>query len=552
VTASRARTYPQVTPTAADLVDGAVVAAPPALSASDGLRLARRRGVDVLAAGACDFVLREDLARAEALGAGDLPLRRLTRPLPALAGRAGEIAVRRALAAGAPAVVVLNGRAAVGVVRRAPAAAPISMRARLARVLDAASLALLTEIGRLATAHGAAAYVVGGLVRDAWLGRTPARHDLDVAIEGDALMVARALADARGGTLVEHERFLTASVGLPDGGRVDLVTARTERYEGEGSLPHVLPASIGQDLRRRDFSVNAMAAELGSGALALLDPLGGAADVAQRTLRVLHPLSFVEDPTRIFRAARYAARLGFTLDAWSVRVRALALERTPYAELSPARIVAELERILADAEPAKALAALARAGAFRLLDPRHRVGRATLARLTRVPATLAWARARDLAAPGLELVAAALAAGQPREVGTVVLRRLGLAGAPLERVRAALDGTDTLAARLQAARRASEAARLARASSPTALAWLHLEGDAPARARLERRLLPAGQGRPELGGDAVIALGVARGPDVARVLGALRDARLDGEIRDRQGEIDYVKSWLEHHMKKEG
>ncbi|HEU5196718.1 MAG TPA: hypothetical protein VFW70_18405, partial [Methylomirabilota bacterium] len=89
--ATRARTYPQVTPAAADLIDGAVVAAPPTLTAGDGLRLARRRGVDVLAAGR-GFVLREDLARAEALGVGDLPLRRLTRPLPALAARAGEIA----------------------------------------------------------------------------------------------------------------------------------------------------------------------------------------------------------------------------------------------------------------------------------------------------------------------------------------------------------------------------------------------------------------------------------------------------------------------------
>src|SRR4051794_23857788 len=106
--ASRARSYPQVTPTAADLIDGAVVAAPPGLSAADGLRLARRRGGDGLAAGARDFVLRGALARAETLGAGALPLRRLTRPLPALAARTGEIAVRRALAAGAPAVVVLN------------------------------------------------------------------------------------------------------------------------------------------------------------------------------------------------------------------------------------------------------------------------------------------------------------------------------------------------------------------------------------------------------------------------------------------------------------
>lgn len=550
--ASRARTYPQVTPAAADLIDGGIVAAPPALSAADGLRLARRRGVDVLAVGRRDFVLREDLARAESLGVADLRLRRLARPLPALAARAGEIAVRRALAAGAPAVVVLDGRAAVGVVRRATSPASISMQARLARVLDGASLDLLAEAGRLAAAHGATAYVVGGLVRDAWLGRAPSRHDLDVAIEGDALAVARALAASRGGTLVEHERFLTASVALPDGRRVDLVTARSERYEGDGSLPRVLPAAIGQDLRRRDFSVNAMAAELGSGALGLLDPLGGAADVARRALRVLHPLSFVEDPTRIFRAARYAARLGFTLDPWSVRARTLALELAPYAQLSPARIVAELERILADGEPASALAALARAGAFRLLDPRYRAGRAVIERLRRVPATLAWARGRRLATSGIELLAAALAAGQPREVASVVFRRLGLAGTGLERARAALDGARELAARLEAAPRASEAARLARASSPTALAWLHLEGDAPARARLERRLTPASEGRPELGGDAVIALGVARGPEVARVLGALRDARLDGEIRDRQGEIDYVRSWLAHHTERQG
>src|SRR5919108_5668214 len=222
------------------------------------------------------------------------------------------------------------------------------MQARFERALDAGTRALLATAGRLAGAHGATAYVVGGLVRDVWLGRAAVQHDLDVVVEGDALAVARALADAHGGTLVEHTRFLTASVALSDGRRVDLVTARSERYEGGGSLPRVLPAGIAQDLRRRDFTVNALAVELGSGAFGLLDPLGGAVDIGRRTLRVLHPLSFVEDPTRIFRAARYAVRLGFTLDAWSARCRALALELVPFAALSPARIVAELERILAE------------------------------------------------------------------------------------------------------------------------------------------------------------------------------------------------------------
>jgi tRNA nucleotidyltransferase (CCA-adding enzyme) len=549
--ARRAHAYPQVSPTAADVVDGAVVAAPPGLAATDAARLARRRGADVLAAGEGRWVLREDAARAEGLGIGSLPIERLGRPLPVVAARDSEIAVRRHLAAGAPAVVVVRGRAPLGVVRRAPPPTLISMQARLEQSLDPESRALLATVGRLAVAHGARAFGVGGLVRDAWLARAPERGDLDVVVEGDALLVGRALAGALGGTLVEHERFLTASVALPRGRRLDLVTARTERYEGGGALPRVLPAPIAQDLRRRDFTVNAMAVELASGTFGLLDPLGGSADVARRRLRVLHPLSFVEDPTRIFRAARYAARLGFALDAWSARARALALELAPYPALSPARIAAELERILDDAAPGSALAALARAGAFRLLAPGHRAGRATVAALEALPAALAWARGQGLAAPPLELVAAAVTAEQPPAVAAAALRGLGLAGAPLARVREALARAPGLAARLATATRASEAARLTRGASPTTLAWLRLSGDAAAGERLQRVLAADRAARPVLDGEAVLGLGVARGPDVADALAALRDARLDGEIRERQDEIDYVRTWLQNRTAKE-
>jgi len=548
--ARRAHAYPQVMPTAADLVDGAVVAAPPELAATDATRLARRRGAEVLAAGEGRWVLREDAGRADALGVGALPIRRLARPLPVVAVRDSEIVVRRHLAAGAAAVIVARGRAPLGVVRRAPPPAVIAMQARLERSLDAESRSLLAVVGRLAADHGGRAFAVGGLVRDAWLGRDAAHHDLDVVIEGDARLVARALADARGGTLVEHERFLTASVALPDGRRVDVVTARSERYEEPGALPRVMPAAIAQDLRRRDFSANAMAVELASGTFGLLDPLGGAADVARRRLRVLHPLSFVEDPTRIFRAARYAARLGFTLDAWSARCRALALELAPYSALSAARVAAELERILADAGAGAALAGLARAGAFRLLTSRHRVSRATLAWLRALPATLAWARAHA-AVPSLEVLAAALSAGQPPDVAAATLRGLGLSGAPLGRVHEAVATTSALDERLAGARRPSEAARAVREAGPTTAAWLHVAGDAATRARLERLVAAEPDGRSLLGGEAVLGLGVPRGPDVAAVLGALRDARLDGEIRDRQGEIDYVRSWLTNR-KKEG
>jgi tRNA nucleotidyltransferase (CCA-adding enzyme) len=544
--ARRAHAYPQAAPVAADLVDGALVSAPPALAATDAARLARRRNAEVLAAGGGHWVLRTDAARADALGLGALPIARLARPLPVVAARESEIAVRRHLAGGAPAVIVVRGRAPLGVVRRAPPGASISMQAHLERTLAADGRALLGLVGRLAAAHGGRAFAVGGLVRDAWLGRDGTQHDLDVVVEGDAGRVARALADAAGGRLVEHERFLTASVTLPGGWGVDLVTARSERYEEPGALPRVMPAPIAQDLRRRDFAANAMAVELASGTFGLLDPLGGAGDVAHRRLRVLHPLSFVEDPTRVFRAARYAARLGFALDAWSARCRALALERAPYAALSATRIVAELDRTLAEATAAGALVSLARAGAFRLLTSPHRTGRAMLAWLQALPATLAWARAHALPAPALEVLAVALTADQADDVAIATLQGLGLRGTPLARVRDARASMPGLAEGLARARRPSEAARALREASPTTLVWLHLGADAAARTRLERLVAAGSVGRPVLGGEAVLGLGVTRGPDVAAVLGALRDARLDGEIRDRADEIDYVRSWLQN------
>jgi tRNA nucleotidyltransferase (CCA-adding enzyme) len=542
--ARRAHIYPQVMPTAADLLDGPVVMAPATLAAADAARLGRRRGAEVLGAGAGGWVLREDAARAAALGLGTLPLRRLARPLPVLGARESEVVVRRHLAGGAPAVVVTRGRTPLGVVRRTPPPASVSLHARLERRLDAETRTVLGLVGRLAVDLGGRAFAVGGLVRDAWLDRPGGGNDLDVVVEGDAQLIARALADSLGGTLVEHERFLTASVELPTGRRIDVVTARSERYDEPGALPRVVPAAIDQDLRRRDFTVNAMAVELSSGTYGLLDPQGGATDVAQRRLRILHPLSFVEDPTRILRGARYASRLGFTLDAWSARCRALALELGPYPALSPARIAAELDRVLADATPGAALADLARAGVFRLVTPRHRTTRTTVARLLALPASLQWARARRVAVPALELLATALASDQSNDVAAATLRGLGLTGTPLARVQAALTRAAGLQARVTDAALPSAAARALREAGPTSTAWLHLAGDDATRARLDRLVSGETEARPRLGGDAVLGLGVARGPDVATVLGALRDARIDGELRDRQDEIDYVRNWL--------
>jgi tRNA nucleotidyltransferase (CCA-adding enzyme) len=190
---------------------------------------------------------------------------------------------------------------------------------------------------------GMPAYLVGGAVRDLLLGRP--RADLDIAVEGEI----GPLADSLGGELIEHERFETAAVVVDDH-EIDVARAREETYERPGALPAVRPATIAEDLARRDFTINAMALPL-AGEPKLIDPHGGVADLGTGTLRVLHDLSFQDDPTRALRAARYAARLGLMLEPGTERLLRLADMST----VSEDRIVGELARIAAEERPSAAL-----------------------------------------------------------------------------------------------------------------------------------------------------------------------------------------------------
>jgi len=543
--AKRAHAYPQVSLAAADLADVAIATAPAGIAVADALALARKRNAGLLTAGAA-YVLRDDLVRAASLGLGALRAAELARPLPAVDPGTGEGMVRRLLAAGAPLVVVRGSRGATGAVSgRLPGLglADASAAGRVGRSLPAHVRELLDTIGRIAEEeHDGRAYLVGGLVRDLWRGATLDRRDLDIVVEGDGPTVARRLAQALGGSVVEHRRFLTASVQTRAFGRIDVATSRSERYEAPGALPRVMPAGIGDDLRRRDFTVNALAIELSSGEFGLIDPLGARLDLARRRLRVLHPLSYVEDPTRIFRAARYAARLGLSQDRATTRAQALALRLAPYPVLSGQRIAAELERVLGEAQSGVILARLGRAGAFRLLDPDYRFTAASRRRLGELPEALAWARGRALDVNAVGLAGLALAEGRP-STASALLARLGFAGGPLADLARAHATAGELAARLAGAAAPSERARQLRGRAPVELAWLWLTGDRGVRATLDwfvgldARIV-------SLSGDDLVALGVPRGPAVARVLAEVRDARLDGALASRAMEEAHVRQWI--------
>lgn len=553
--AKRAQSYPQAEPGAGGIVNAAVTRMAGTTRVADALATARRRDAGVVAIADRQWVLREDLSRAAGLGLDEMLLDELVRPLPLVSTAESEVTVRRHLAGGAPGVVVRNGRELVGAVMPTPGR--VSTRTPLGRrfrdQLSQPVRSALDTIAGVAASIGARAFLAGGIARDALMGRVPV-GDLDVIVEGDAAALARAFAAARAApaaATVEHARFLTASVTVPDLGRVDFATARSERYEQPGALPRVLPSTIGQDLGRRDFTVNALAVELADGDWELLDLCGGRRDVAARRLRVLHPLSFVEDPTRIFRGIRYAVRLGLTVDAWTARAQARAIRLAPYPALSGQRLAAELERITAESQSNDMLHRLGRAGAFRLLDARYRFSRRTAAYMDALPAALGWSRQRGLAIAPVDLTLLALVADQAGDVAGAVLARLALSGEPAARLLRAATMLRQ-GERQPRTARASERARALWDRSDLELAGLWLAGGAASRVTLDWFLTHARAARPALNGDAVVALGVPRNAEVARVLSDLRDARLDGVVSDRAGEVAYVEDWLQRSRTTKG
>ena len=229
--------------------------------------------------------------------------------------------------------------------------------------------AVLPAISAVAASYDGV-YLVGGAVRDVLLGEQSL--DLDVMVEGDAIALAAELARALGGRSHPHEKFQTAVVKAADEhgheSRVDLATARTEFYGAPGALPEVERSTLRHDLARRDFTINAMATSLRPDDLgATYDFFGGYRDLQRGTVRVLHNLSFVEDPTRLLRAIRYEARLGFRMDAHTLSLARGCIDMRLVGDLSSARLRDELLDLLAEGNVRAALERMAELGLDRAL-----------------------------------------------------------------------------------------------------------------------------------------------------------------------------------------
>jgi tRNA nucleotidyltransferase (CCA-adding enzyme) len=430
--------------------------------------------------------------------------------------------------------------------------APHQSRRQLLRRLPQRIVRLLRELGRLADEKGIGLYLVGGVVRDLLLKRS--NWDLDLTVEGNGISFARLVTNRYGAGLALFERFATARLVFPDGLKVDIASTRRESYADPAALPEVVTASLEEDLFRRDFTINAMAIQLNLAHWGELhDPFGGQQDLKNKTLRVLHDRSFVDDPTRIFRAIRFSERFGFRLEPNTGRLLARASSLNLVARLSGPRLANEIFALMNEDHPDAAIRRLRRLRLLRFLHPRLSPGKHTERLLAVLPQTIgAWKRRCPeffLNRPLLWVMAllahasASVIAGtiQRLQLTTTEYRALGWAGEKTGRVAKTLSADALL--------RPSQIYRLLSRLPNEALALVLAKGLVSSKAagivRLKRRLTRFLERdrltTTTINGNTLKEFGLRPGPHFKKILDRLLDERLDGRITAAAQERDRAR-----------
>ncbi len=429
----------------------------------------------------------------------------------------------------------------------------------LERALPPERLLLLRAVIAAAAEQNAALYIVGGFVRDLLLERPSL--DFDLVVEGDAIALAKALARRYGGRVTGHSRFGTAKWFLHDGFKaaelglssgtalpefLDFITARTEFYERPTALPTVERGSIKLDLHRRDFTINTLALRLdGRHYGELLDYWGGLADLRAGLVRVLHSLSFVDDPTRMLRAVRFEQRFGFRIEA---RTLQLMDEARPLLErLSPERVGHEIDLILDEPAAASMLARLDELGLLKAIHaalPWDDALKALLVSALDQPPPAEWGALPDLrSVPRRRALGYLLwLSGLPPAQIHAVCTRLRLAIS----LRAALLAAHDLRANLPALQEARPSAVVARLEEvpPLAVFAVWLAAAPEERLPLENYLARWRHVHPTVSGHTLQARGLTPGPSFRKILRRLRDAWLDGDVKNEQEEQTLLEKLL--------
>jgi tRNA nucleotidyltransferase (CCA-adding enzyme) len=501
--------------------------------------------------GLAGAVTREDLDKAIGHGLSHAPVKSVMSSDVVTCGEDTPLAevMRLVSAANSGRVPVVRGGEVVGVVTRSDVLRALEAphgeegagaAEGIAEKLDAVEhLRPVFEAVQAVSEPFEGVYLVGGAVRDVLMGEP--NFDVDIAVEGDGIAFGHALAEALGGRVRPHDRFGTAIV-VYDGGRVDVATARTEFYDSPGALPTVEQASIRQDLYRRDFTINAMAASLkGDDFGRLVDYFGGLRDLGNGVVRVLHNLSFIDDPTRIFRAIRYENRYGLAMDAHTLALAKACVEMNLVGELSSARLRDELQALLSEERVGDSVRRLAELGIDRAIHPHLAVEEQSVeliekidhARAALAPATPAW-RLR------LAVLARRL---RPDELYEW-FERLKLRRRDADRIADAVAVGPRLPGLLDGTDRPAEVRALVEPHDPDGALFAYALADEPVRSRLEGYFADLREVGLEISGDDLAALGLRESPRVGAILDELLRRKLNGELDGRESEIEAAKELI--------
>ncbi|TAL23049.1 MAG: CBS domain-containing protein [Nitrospirae bacterium] len=403
---------------------------------------------------------------------------------------------------------------------------------------------LLKLAGETADRIGINAYLVGGSVRD--LLRGEQNLDIDIVVEGDGISFARAFGERLHAKVKTHERFGTAKI-ITDEFKLDVASARTEYYEAPAALPTVETSSIKKDLYRRDFTINTLAVKLNLKDFGLLmDFFGGQRDLREKTLRVIHNLSFIEDPTRAFRAVRFSERFGFKLSRHTENLIKSTIKMDLFNKLSGARLYEELMLACSETEPVKTLKKLSEFGLLKVIHPSLAFSSELEATLQSMFETLAWFNLLFLEETpdrGALYLMALLSGLKDAEIKDALERLSAPRGVSELIVKGMSQSKDVL--RRLPMNNPVDLYHLLKGSSLEMLLFsMAVSRDKQKQKSISRYLIELRKIKPILRGADLKKMGVQPGPVYSKLLDALLDEKLTGQVKEREDEENFIKRKL--------
>ncbi len=400
---------------------------------------------------------------------------------------------------------------------------------------------LLKLSGKAADDLGYSAYIVGGSVRDILQGET--NLDIDIVIEGDGIIFAQTLGKKLDVKVKIHKRFGTAVV-VTDFLKFDVATARIEYYESPAALPKVEVSSIKKDLYRRDFTINTMAVKLNPDKFGqLIDFFGGQRDIKEKTIRILHNLSFIEDPTRAFRAIRFSERFGFKISKHTINLIRTAVRINLFNKLSGTRIYDELNLLFLETEPIKALERLAELDLLKFIHPRLVITKSLQETFEAIQETFTWFKLlffeEELNKSHLFLMA--LFEDLTRQERNEALQRLYVPPIASREILNGIKNSKTAITKLQKASQKEIYYALRPLDIHTILFTMAKAKDNERKKAVSLYLTTLRKIKPSLSGNDLKSMEYTPGPLFKIILTAILEERLKGKIKSREEEIEFIK-----------